>query len=66
MINYLVLPQLAKEGFMAVTALSPVLLTVRCVDTQTDYVHVKQDGRVTTARTVTFFENQFRDCLILD
>lgn len=55
MINYLVLSQLAREDFMAVTALSPVLLTVRCVDTQTDYVPVKQDGRVTTVRTVTFF-----------
>lgn len=40
---------------MAVTAFSPVLLTVRCVDTQTDYVPVKQDGPVTTVRTVTFF-----------
>lgn len=56
MINYLVLSQLAREDFMAVTALSrPVLLTVRCVDTQTDYVPVKQDGPVTTVRTVTFF-----------
>lgn len=40
---------------MAVTALGPVLLTVRCVDTQMDYVPVKQDGRVTIVRTVTFF-----------
>lgn len=54
-INHLVLSQLAKEGFMAVTALSPVHLTVRRVDTQTDYVPVRRDGRVTTVRTVTFF-----------
>lgn len=57
-IKYLVLLQLAKKGFMAVTALSSVLLTVRCVDTQTDCVPVRRDGRVTTVRTVTLFLNQ--------
>lgn len=37
--------KLVQKGITAETVLSPVLLIVRRVETRTDFVHVRQDGR---------------------
>lgn len=65
-IIYSVLFQLAREASMAQTVLTFVLLTVKHVDKQTVYAHVRQVGWVITVQQVYLNVNNELELIVIN